>query len=71
MAGGFVGQARPVVLSDLERALREDVGEPDHDAQPAHERLSLRAAVARGATLVLLAVPAMLVVALGIGLAAR
>jgi hypothetical protein len=66
--GTFLGRARPVVLSDLDRALCRDAA---HAQQPAHERPSLRSIAVRGAALVLLAVPAMLVVALGIALAAR
>jgi hypothetical protein len=70
----FLGRARPVVRSDLDRALREELSEREdlaQAAQPPPERQPLRSLVLHGALLAVLALPAMLVVALGIGLASR
>jgi hypothetical protein len=77
------GRAQPVVLSDFELALIDgsddrtagrgwprpaDSGE---DAGPGGHRASPASAIARGAVIVLLALAAMLIVALGVAAAAR
>jgi hypothetical protein len=79
----FSGQARPVVLSDLELALLDGSGDPSvhrdmFRAPPGGDGEGERVGspppasfIAHGIVVVILAIPVILVVALGFALAAR
>jgi hypothetical protein len=76
----FAGRARPVVLSDVELALKCEIDDPSahptwfgptHRADLGGGNKELASLLAHGALVVMLAIPAMLVVAFGIAFVAR